>query len=119
MGVESVNIYADTSILYQQSNFLFNLAKYAENQPIDILIPIPIPKKGKKLNSVSLCVEKSSAAAVRTVELGLNVGRGANTARNLGNRPKPCQLQLTLLIKLLRWRKRLVALRLRFLKKKT
>jgi len=87
MGVESVNIYADTSILYQQSNFLFNLAKYAEKSAYRYTDTNPNTKKGKKLNSVSLCVEKTSAAAVRTVELGLNVGRGANTARNLGNRP--------------------------------
>ena len=32
-------------------------------------------------------MKKSSASFSKNVELGLNVGRGANTARNLGNRP--------------------------------
>ena len=36
MGVEEVNVFADTSVLYKNSNFLFNLAKYAELSLIHI-----------------------------------------------------------------------------------
>ena len=49
MGVESVNIYADTSILYQQSNFLFNLAKYAEKSAYRYTDTNPNTKKREKI----------------------------------------------------------------------
>ena len=50
------------------------------------MIQIQIPKE-LILKNVSLAVESASAAQKRVVELGYNVGSGANTARNLGDRP--------------------------------
>ena len=87
MGVEAANVYADTSSQFKDKNFVFNLAKYAEKSAYRYTDTNPNTKKERKLTSVTICVEKSSAPLVRNVELGYNVGRGANTARNLGNRP--------------------------------
>lgn len=86
-NVESASIFADTSTHIKDKNFAFNIAKYAEKSAYRYTDTNPNTKKDAKLKELDICVEKSSAALVRSVELGYNVGRGANTARNLGNRP--------------------------------
>tara|TARA_B100000287_G_scaffold411251_1_gene440513 strand:- start:30 stop:1502 length:1473 start_codon:yes stop_codon:yes gene_type:complete len=86
-NVVSASIFADTSIHIKDKNFAFNIAKYAEKSAYRYTDTNPNTKKDAKLKELDICVEKSSAALVRSVELGYNVGRGANTARNLGNRP--------------------------------
>ena len=86
-NVVSASIFADTSIHIRDKNFAFNIAKYAEKSAYRYRDTNPNTKKDAKLKELDICVEKSSAALVRSVELGYNVGRGANTARNLGNRP--------------------------------
>ena len=86
-NVVSASIFADTSIHIKDKNFAFNIAKYAEKSAYRYRDTNPNTKKDAKLKELDICVEKSSAALVRSVELGYNVGRGANTARNLGNRP--------------------------------
>ena len=86
-NVLSASIFADTSIHIKDKNFAFNIAKYAEKSAYRYTDTNPNTKKDAKLKELDICVEKSSAALVRSVELGYNVGRGANTARNLGNRP--------------------------------
>ena len=86
-SVESASIFADTSIHIKDKNFVFNIAKYAEKSAYRYTDTNPNTKKDAKLKELDICVEKSSAALKRAVELGYNVGRGANTARNLGNRP--------------------------------
>ena len=86
-NVESASIFADTSTHIKDKNFTFNIAKYAEKSAYRYTDTNPNTKKDAKLKELDICVEKSSAALVRSVELGYNVGRGANTARNLGNRP--------------------------------
>ena len=86
-NVESASIFADTSMHIKDKNFAFNIAKYAEKSAYRYTDTNPNTKKDAKLKELDICVEKSSAALKRSVELGYNVGRGANTARNLGNRP--------------------------------
>ena len=86
-SVESASIFADTSTHIKDKKFAFNIAKYAEKSAYRYTDTNPNTKKDAKLKELDICVEKSSAALVRSVELGYNVGRGANTARNLGNRP--------------------------------
>jgi len=86
-SVESASIFADTSMHIKDKNFAFNIAKYAEKSAYRYTDTNPNTKKDAKLKELDICVEKSSAALKRSVELGYNVGRGANTARNLGNRP--------------------------------
>ena len=86
-NVESASIFADTSMHIKDKNFAFNIAKYAEKSAYRYTDTNPNTKKDAKLKELNICVEKSSAALKRSVELGYNVGRGANTARNLGNRP--------------------------------
>ena len=86
-NVEKAIIFADTSSLIKDKKFVFNLAKYAEKSTYRYTDSNPNTKKNAILKNLDICVEKSSAALKRSVELGLNVGRGANTARNLGNRP--------------------------------
>ena len=86
-NVVSASIFADTSTHIKDKNFTFNIAKYAEKSAYRYTDTNPNTKKDAKLKELDICVEKSSAALVRSVELGYNVGRGANTARNLGNRP--------------------------------
>ena len=86
-NVESASIFADTSTHIKDKNFAFNIAKYAEKSAYRYTDTNPNTKKDAKLKELDICVKKSSAALVRSVELGYNVGRGANTARNLGNRP--------------------------------
>ena len=86
-GVESASIFADTSTHIKDKNFAFNIAKYAEKSAYRYTDTNPNTKKDAKLKELDICVDKSSAALKRSVELGYNVGRGANTARNLGNRP--------------------------------
>jgi leucyl aminopeptidase len=86
-GVESANIYVDTTQQFKDKNFVFELVKTAEKATYRYTDTNPNTKKESTLRNIEVCVEKSSAALKRSVELGLNVGRGANTARNLGNRP--------------------------------
>ena len=86
-NVESASIFADTSTHIKDKNFAFNIAKYAEKSAYRYTDTNPNTKKDAKLKELDICVEKSSAAIKRSVELGYNVGRGSNTARNLGNRP--------------------------------
>ena len=86
-NVETASIFADTSMHIKDKNFAFNIAKYAEKSAYRYTDTNPNTKKDAKLKELDICVEKSSAALKRSVELGYNVGRGANTARNLGNRP--------------------------------
>ena len=86
-NVVSASIFAVTSTHIKDKNFTFNIAKYAEKSAYRYTDTNPNTKKDAKLKELDICVEKSSAALVRSVELGYNVGRGANTARNLGNRP--------------------------------
>ncbi|MBL6819714.1 MAG: leucyl aminopeptidase [SAR86 cluster bacterium] len=86
-GVQSANIYVDTTQQFKDKNFVFELVKTAEKATYRYTDTNPNTKKESTLKNVEICVEKSSAALKRSVELGLNVGRGANTARNLGNRP--------------------------------
>ena len=86
-NVESASIFADTSTHIKDKSFAFNIAKYAEKSAYRYTDTNPNTKKDAKLKELDICVEKSSAAIKRSVELGYNVGRGSNTARNLGNRP--------------------------------
>ena len=86
-NVESASIFADTSTHIKDKNFAFNIAKYAEKSAYRYTDTNPNTKKDAKLKELDICVAKSSAAIKRSVELGYNVGRGSNTARNLGNRP--------------------------------
>ena len=86
-NVESASIFADTSTHIKDKHFAFNIAKYAEKSAYRYTDTNPNTKKDAKLKELDICVEKSSAAIKRSVELGYNVGRGSNTARNLGNRP--------------------------------
>ena len=86
-AVENAVIYADTSHLSKDDYFLFDLAKTAEKVSYRYTDTNPNTKKELILKNVSLAVENATAAQKRVVELGYNVGSGANTARNLGDRP--------------------------------
>ena len=86
-GVESANIYVDTSKLAAEKDFVFNLAKVAEKATYRYTDTNPNSKKEAILKELFLCVDKLNNSLSKSFDLGMNVGRGANTARNLGNRP--------------------------------
>ena len=86
-GVESANIYVDTSKLAADKDFVFNLAKIAEKATYRYTDTNPNSKKEAILKELFLCVDKLNNSLSKSFDLGMNVGRGANTARNLGNRP--------------------------------
>ena len=86
-GVVQASIYADTSSLFKDKGFVFDLAKIAEKATYRYTDTNPNTKSEAVLKTIDICVEKLNASLNKSVELGFNVGRGANTARNLGNRP--------------------------------
>ena len=86
-GVVEASIYADTSSLFKNKSFVFDLAKIAEKATYRYTDTNPNTKSEAVLKTIDICVEKLNASLNKSVELGFNVGRGANTARNLGNRP--------------------------------
>ena len=86
-GVVNASIYADTSNLIKDKNFVFDLAKIAEKATYRYTDTNPNTKSEATLKTLDICVDKSNASLKKLVEHGFNLGRGANTARNLGNRP--------------------------------
>ena len=62
-GVVEASIYADTSSLFKNKSFVFDLAKIAEKATYRYTDTNPNTKKEAVLKTIDICVEKSKCFA--------------------------------------------------------